>query len=392
MTILRAVTLTTALLVLQSACRTPGGNAEVGDRGAEQKSDEKKPVVAGRMSAPYELLPPPADAASFHAILDGRTQAVWLDGDVLHFACIRTEGPIQLAGGVQEQLARIGDSDLWLARVKWSNWNQALVACTFFGPDMKPVAPLDVWRGEQAPPMPEYSEAPAQIETLEIDSPNLGEKRSVTIVLPPGVDHDVPAIVMADGQSAANWGKILRALIDSGHMRPTAIIGIHSGEYRGDRTREFDPQLDMRAREYLEPFDAERFAAHLRWVTDEVLPLAAEKYGISTRREDLAVAGFSNGGSFAAAAALRRPDVFGAALAFSVGVMPEGEKPVGPLPRFYFASGELEPSFLKTTRKTLDLVRGWGAEAELQSYCAGHDSLMWDIALARFAPMAFPPR
>jgi len=357
---------------------------------ASQPADNT--IVTGRLGAQYEILSPAADASPFLDRLGGEKQNVWLDGDVLHFAHVAPQGPVQVVGGVQEELARVPGSDLWLLRLRWPHWREGFVAYTFLGPDIMPGGKLEVWRGDGAPSLPRYAEAAARVEHLELDSRALGEKRKVTVILPPGEHRDLPAIVMADGQSAESWGRILRTLIDEGRMRPVALIGIHNGGYRGDHTQPFDPQLDMRAREYLERMDPERFDRHLRWVTDEVLPEVARRFGVSTRREELAVAGFSNGGSFAAAAALRRPDVFGAALPFSVGVLPEGERPDGPLPRFFFAAGELEPSFLKTTRETMEKVRAWGAAAEMQAYSAGHDSIMWDIALTRFAPQVFPPQ
>lgn len=383
-----------AVCSLISACGdravAPG---QIKPEATSTKTDgDKKPEVSQRPQPPYEILEPLTDAKPILARLAGRAQDVWLDGDVLHFAYIAKEGPIQAVGGVQEELARVADSDLWLLRLKWSGWSKAIVGYSFFGPQMGHNPHFDVWRGDDAPQLPKYADTLGRVEQLEIDSKFLGEKRSVTVILPPGAERDIPAIVMADGQSAETWGKVIRTLIDEGRMRPTAIVGIHNGGYRGDRSKGFDPQMDYRAREYLEKMDIERFGNHLRWVTDEVLPTVAQKFGISTRREDLAVGGFSNGGSFAAAAALRRPDVFGASFAFSVGVAPEGERPKGPLPKFYFESGELEPSFLRTTRQTMEMVRAWGAETQMQAYCAGHDNIAWDIACATYAPQFFPPK
>lgn len=344
----------------------------------------------GVQKAPFETLPTPSDASPFLREMGERTGHAWLEGDVLHFAHRSAEGPIQLAGGIQVPLERVPGSDLWLTRLRWNRWPEAFASYTFIGPGDPGHVSFELWRGAASPEPPRTADAVQHVETIEMESAILGEKRSITVALPTGKAESLRAIIMADGQSAESWGKIVRPLIEQGVMQPVAIIGIHSVGYQGKRDEPYNPEFDIRGREYVQSNDPERFARHLRWVTDEVLPLVAERFGVSLRRENLAVAGFSNGGAFAASAGLIRPDVFGAVLAFSVGIPPELDRPQGALPKFRVSAGELESGFLKGSTTTVDLVRGWGGDATLRTFASGHDHAMWELSLATLAPEVFP--
>lgn len=342
---------------------------------------------------PYEVLPPHAHAGRLLERMGERTSAVWLEDDVLTFAHVRKDGPVELTGGIQRPMERVPGSDVWVARLRWEGWARAQVAYAFIGPGHEGRVDFEVWRGPDAPEPPAKDAPIGAVETVTLASRALGEERRVTVVMPAGVEPGtpVPAVVLADGQGAEGFARIAASLASRGLCRPVAVIGIHSAGYAGDRSAPYDPEKDMRGRDYLERRDAERFGKHLAWVVDEVLPWARERFGISTRREDLAVAGFSNGGAFAVSAGLRRPAAFGAVIGLSVGVPPEGPKPGGPLPRYRLAAGELEAGFLNNTRATHDKVKAWGADARVEAFAAGHDQSMWELAFSRFLVELFPP-
>lgn len=338
--------------------------------------------------------PSEAEAAGILAVVGDREEHVWLDGDVLHFAHRNPEGQSTLTGGLQMPMSRLGETDLWIVRLRGHDLSKAIVSYDFFGPGPPDLISLKVWRGDDAPNPPASDKNLHFIESFRMESAILGEQRGVTVVLPPGYNpgerRSVPAIVLADGQAAEVWGRILRPLIDAGRMRPVAIVGIHSAGYRGEPGEPFDPRNDYRAREYLESEDPERFALHLRWVLEEVLPTVAERFGVSTRREDLALAGFSNGGVFAATAGLRAPDRFGSVMAFSIGVALPEERPHGSLPRFYLGAGALERGFLRGTTLAKELIAGWGEPVRMQTFVMGHDPALWDLLLSVYAPEIFP--
>lgn len=348
--------------------------------------------ATGRAESPAEYLPTPPDAAPFISAMGERPEHVWLDGDVLHFGVISTADMVSVVGGLQRPLERVPGSDLWLLRVRLADWSKGVVSYMFYEGPVPERAEFKVWRGPDAPAEPRRSDAPPRVEEFSFDSPALGESRTVTVALPAG-EHagPLPALIVADGGVVPSLAPIIQALIDDGRMRPIALVGIHSGGYKGDRSAPYDPSLDMRAREYVRREDPERFDAHLRWVTDEVMPEVSRRFNVSTSREDLAVYGFSNGGAFAAEAGVHAGDRFGAVIACSVGVPPEAVEAGATLPQFFFAAGVLEPGFLKGSTQAHELVSGAGAESELQAFVAGHDSTMWYTALSEFAPRVFPP-
>ena len=79
-----------------------------------------------------------------------------------------------------------------------------------------------------------------------------------------------------------------------------------------------------------------------------------------------------------------------AALPFSMGYTADSRQPPTNLPRFHFVAGELELGFETTTRAMHERVLGWKANSDLTIYKSGHDSLMWQLALAKHLPEVFP--
>ncbi|MGP1272928.1 MAG: alpha/beta hydrolase [Phycisphaerales bacterium] len=324
-----------------------------------------------------------------------RSEDIWLDGDVLWFAKRDAGGPWNITGSISQAMAPLQGTDIWAVGLRWDRWSEAFIRVSFTGAEAPPGRrEFHVWRGEHAPEVPHRAQ-PGLVETIEIDGPVEGGRRKITVVLPPGTrdGKPIPAIVLADGQSADAWGDVVAALVLEGSVRPLAIVGIHSGGYDGDRSQPYDPNLDLRAKEYLDGHDPERFDAHLSWVIDSVLPEVSRRYAVSLRRDDLAVAGFSNGGAFAATAAARRSDRFRAALALSVGVPPEAEsfQQHARGVRFFLAAGELEPRFFHNTEVTHHRAERAGWDSIFMSYVAGHEPDLWILAAAQFVPLMFPP-
>jgi enterochelin esterase-like enzyme len=90
-------------------------------------------------------------------------------------------------------------------------------------------------------------------------------------------------------------------------------------------------------------------------------------------------AGFSNGGAWAVAAAQRRPEVFGAVAAFSVGVVPNriSSRARAAGVRHYLAAGTLEPGFRQATRQWAHRLRLAGLDCRHHEWVGGHDQLWW---------------
>ena len=346
---------------------------------------------------PFEVLPPPADPEPFKNRLNGKDTEIWIDGDVLTVLHRHAGEHVQLSGGLQQKMNRIEGTDLWILQLKMPGWEKAFFAYIFLGDEFaqgsRLSAKIQTWYGPQAPPRPvRAEELQGKVIERTIHSDSLNEDRLLSIYIPPNApDHDLPAFFMADGQGCREYAKMLEPLILSGKVRPSAIVGVYSGEYRGDRAKGYDPKLDLRNLEYTPQDDVQRFNNHMELFTREVPAYVAREFHISTRREDRAVFGFSNGGAFSAAAAVRHPEVFSHAMPLSLGVPPEDPKPAGPLPTFHFAAGKLETFQFATTR-TYEKMKEWGANATLDILTSGHDPQMWETAFAMFAPLVFPAR
>src|SRR6478735_376757 len=224
----------------------------------------------------------------------------------------------------------------------------------------------------------------------------LGTSKQVTVYLPSLRGSDpLPVLYMTDGQDVAPFAAVVEALIEAGRMRPIAIVAEHSGRYTGDVSQPFDPAQDDRAREYLPDVDPPQFARHMQFFIEELLPWAEKTYGVSSARGDRAAMGYSNGGAFVSAVGARHPEAFATVLPFSPAFrLSYGEGPSGNparLPRFLFAGGELEPPFLNSARADASWLEARGVSAQVHTYWSGHDTLMWQQALADYLPAIFPP-
>lgn len=353
----------------------------------KRATDNAKKNPPKKYKSPYTLLPPPADANDIVPRLK-EGAAVWLDGDVLCFARKSSASSVQLTGGLQEPMAKVAGTDIWVARYKMQSWETGFVSYGFIE-DGK-VGRLDIWRGQAAPLMPEESRPlKGTVSERTIRSESLGMDRKIAVYLPPNPPKSgLPAVFLADGSSCKEFAAVLEPLILQGKVRPCAIVGVFSGEYEGDRSQPYDSSKDVRAKEYVPGVDLGRFDRHMKFFTQEVGSYVTKEFGISNRREDLAVTGFSNGGAFSAAVAYRMPGFFGCSMPLSLGVPPTDEVPKDRLPRMFFAAGALE-SFSFSTKNVFEAVKTAGAVCSYDEFVAGHDYNMWRIAFVRLMAKAF---
>jgi enterochelin esterase-like enzyme len=137
-----------------------------------------------------------------------------------------------------------------------------------------------------------------------------------------------------------------------------------------------------RAREYLPGTDADAFAAHERWVLDDVLPWAARELGA---REPFVAAGWSNGAAWAIAMGQRRPEVFGRVLALSPGIVPRRVSQVARRTGVasYLAAGTLEEGFLRATQEWSARAAKSGLPVTTRSWVGGHDDACWRAEFGR---------
>ena len=351
-----------------------------------------------KWTAPFKDVGLPAEPAPYLDLMKDKQELVKLDGDTLSFLFKSKQEKVDLLCNLNLQFKKIPDSDVWIARAQMPDWDKAFFDYSFVEGGYQPGtrATYKTWRGEKAPPLPERAEVlKGTLKEYTIKSKELGEDRKITVYIPPHAPKNLPAIFMADGQGSEGLIRQMEPLILKGKIRPIAIIATHAGAYKGDRSKGYDMNKDFRAREYLKMADPDQYAKHLRFFCDEVVPWATKEFDLSNKREDRAIQGYSNGGAFAATAAVDRPEVFGYSLPFSVAAFDRaafkdsltGKK----LPKFYFAAGTLE-TFIAGTQDANKILIEHGESPVIEAYVSGHDMAMWSLALVKYVQSIFPAK
>ncbi len=327
----------------------------------------------------------PAELAQ---MLGERTEAVWREGEDVVF-CWRGSAPaVTVWFGIEMAMEHQEDSDLWVLVVRIRDLDRAAFSYRFLpadGPEPRQWAErAGTWRGPEAPPAPAVAQTlVGELRTVELDSEALGEPRRLHVYLPPGHDRRDPARVLyaTDGRVSA---ELIEPLILAGRIPPIVSVGVAFGEA---------PGVDRRAQEYLPGFHPERFEAHRRFFVEEVPAWAEAELGVTVSREGRGIFGVSNGAAFAAAMGVRHPELFGAVMAFSLGIT--GAAPAwgpGVAPRHYLCAGSLEEGFERSTRRWAEVVRAAGAEVLHRTWVSGHDPVMWDGELPKALERAYGSR
>src|SRR5215813_7414737 len=197
--------------------------------------------------------------------------------------------------------------------------------------------------------------------------------RPVTVYVP---RHPPQVVVFAgDGQLITQWGGVL----ESAGVPPTMIVGAHRLD---DET--------LRLHEYSPGFEPERFAAHEKFLVEDVRGWVRARFGVGMPAERTAVFGVSAGGELALAMGLRHPDVYSAIFCASPG---GGYKPPGVLPsrlpRAYLVAGTLEPFFRENATRWATALRDAGAEVVMTERVGSHGDAFWTEELPLMVAWAF---
>ncbi|HTX51032.1 MAG TPA: alpha/beta hydrolase-fold protein [Caulobacteraceae bacterium] len=197
--------------------------------------------------------------------------------------------------------------------------------------------------------------------------------RKVTVYLP--TDRPECVVFAGDGQLISQWGEFVAAA----GAPSTMIVGIHR---LADET--------LRLHEYSPGFDPERFAAHERFLMEDVREWVRSRFGVEPSRERTAVFGVSAGGELALAIGLRHPDVYGAVFCASpgAGFRPPNTMP-SRLPRVYLVAGTREPFFRQNATRWADALRDAGADVVMTERDGSHGDTFWRDELPLMAGWAF---
>ncbi|MGE0439672.1 MAG: alpha/beta hydrolase [Gemmatimonadales bacterium] len=188
--------------------------------------------------------------------------------------------------------------------------------------------PADAAPVDLVPPVLDQAASPsAQSDTFRLTSRVYANTRLVRVLLPPGYDDPAnrgvayPLIVFTDGVAAFDdrgWGvpAVADSLWRAGALRAAILVGVDNG---GSTSTSNNPAVD-RAAEYLPYPDpswtdapkpvprGDRFPAFL---FTEVIPAISARYRVSSRSEDLGLAGASFGAVAALYTVLEQPGRIG---------------------------------------------------------------------------------
>jgi enterochelin esterase-like enzyme len=323
----------------------------------------------------------PRDAAGLLERLGDSRHVLWAEGDILHVLWRGAAEQVMVGGGVQVPMWPVeGAESLWEASLRVRRLDEAVITVLVIGlgaadlPFGRPVTDMMTWRGPRAPAESAAAGPLAgEVRSHTIDSAPLRGPREVTVYVPPGAAGRLPGCVLADGASVPGFARVLEPAIAAGAAPPVVLVGVHNAGGHADRS-------DLRAQEYLPRHRPRRFAAHLSFVTDEVVPWAVASLPVDPSGRWLA-GGFSNGAAWAIAAAQRRPDVFGGVAGLSPGVVPRRIAAASRDVRHYLAAGTLEEGFRQSTLEWATRLRRAGVPCRHHEWPGGHDPFWWERTL-----------
>lgn len=200
--------------------------------------------------------------------------------------------------------------------------------------------------------------------------------RQVTVYVPSRSPEGV--VYAGDGQRISKWG----GLLEKNELPSTMVVGVHGLSDDMARLHEYSPG-----------FEPERFAAHEKFVVDDVRRWVESRFGVSMPRERAAVYGASAGGELALALGLRHPDIFGAVFCASPGggYKPPGDMSIS-LPRTYLVGGTEEPFFLDNAKRWADALSDAGADVVMSERPGGHGGAFWREEFPLMVKWAFGER
>jgi enterochelin esterase-like enzyme len=338
----------------------------------------------------------PRDPGMLADRLGASRLTAWAEGDVLHVLWRGQADMVQLAGGVQAQMWPVdGAPGLWEASVRIRCLAGSVISLAVSAQAAGAAGPPQsgdtvMWRGPLSPAArPAADPLRGTLTQHSLESPALGAPRRVTVYRPPAAatrPGPLPGCVLADGQSALRFARVLEPAIMAGEVPPVLLAGVHNA---ADPTRAWP---DLRAAEYLPDRDRRRFGAHLRFVTGTVIPWAAREHG--ARPAGWIAAGFSNGASWAINAGQRRPGLFTGVAALSPGAVPRRVSRAAAQAgiRHYLAAGTLEAGFRMATREWVQRLERAGLPCRYREWAGGHDSYWWEQHLPEALAWLLSPR
>jgi enterochelin esterase-like enzyme len=325
--------------------------------------------------------------------LSTKTVAWWRDGDTFNIVTRRKSEDVRLCCVFTQKMTRIPGTDYWYFRARSTLLDAAMfdVRVSANGKSEAVVAGSNEWRGPQAPAAPERARfSSVHVETVEIGSPNLGEKRKLFIYLPPGHDpaKRYPVVYLGDGQQVQMRSIILQPLILAKKLPPIILVGLYNNDApitAGGRT------MQRRRADYIlnATPDSTYFLKHEAFLLKEVMPLAEKQFGASPDPKDRLLIGRSASADWAIDTAMRHPEIFARTAGLSPSVV--HDQPWGPDKPKLFVTQSLFLDFV-IGGEVAAKAKAAGEDVVLETHASGHADIMWDIQFLDALSWAFGAR
>jgi enterochelin esterase-like enzyme len=329
----------------------------------------------------------PREPAELRERLGGERCALWTSEDVLHVLWRGEAEQVLLGGGVQAPMWPVDGTELpgttgglWEASLRVRRLDEAVITVMVIGlgaaelPFGRPVTDVMTWHGPGAgAAVSVEGELAGSVRSETLESAALRGPREVTVYVPPGVAGPLPGCVLADGESVRGFARLLEPAVAARAAPPVVLVGVHNGGRPADRA-------DLRSQEYVPGYRPRRYAAHLSFVIDEVIPWAAGEFPVAAGQRWIA-GGFSSGAAWAIGAAQRRPDVFGGVAGLSAGKVPKRVAAASRDVRHYLAAGTLEEGMRRATLGWASRLRRAGVPCSHHEWAGGHDPYWWNRTL-----------
>lgn len=327
--------------------------------------------------------------------LAGKDTVWWRHGDVFTVAARRTSQDLRLCCVFDEPMTRIPGTDLWTLTVRSTDLDGAIIDISVYSNAERSsgnIRTLGLWRGPAAPAAPQEAKPlGGQVQTVEINSPNLGEKRRVDIYLPPGHQSQTryPVIYMADGRAVGHYAAMLEPFITAKKVPPVILVGLYAGQGNpvpGDT-------VGRRAADYL--FSRVNgdvfFLKHEAFFLKEVIPQIESRFGASPEAKDRLVLGQSFGAAWALDMGLRHPELFSRVIGFSPCWRGGYRQWGADKPKLFVTRGLFEECS-EDVATLVQTAKAAGEDVTFVSHASGHTSLMWDVQFVDALSWAYPAR
>lgn len=363
-------------------------------------ADSNAPVAA-RSSA--ELYLPvcrlPADDLTpdrAREMLGNRSIAAEVRDGTLTVVAQSADDAIRICCSVQGKPERVEDSDYWAIRTRLPEADRAILSFTIMGSGPTIVStttpPREArFRGPLAPPAPFAAERPMEGRLVErqLRSTALGETRRLTIYLPAGWNpaERWPVVYLTDG-AALEFAPVVDKLIADGKVDPLVLVSAHPAPFGIVDPAPPSLRMDLRNAEYINRYPGgqgqDRFNRHMAFFAEELPAYAQAEFGVSSDREDVSVAGYSNGGVLAFWAGLLHPETFGEAISMSPGmvIVEESDLDRGTRATFHLSGGLYEPPFARAARLVDEKLKAAGYDVTGRYLAAGHAQDQWQQVFA----------